>query len=218
MSWLWFRRNILGQHDDLPGNKLKPLYEGDRGLEDLHANDAELRVWVPEPVKVAMQEVAEKLDVALSKYLRDLFVVYLYGVHELLCMQDNQTGIFHPKPPPPARAPDAPMFSRAYKVDYIPGLGKNIVPIKMFLPQKMKEDLQGLADKAGIPLSQFVREILVSHFLGHTVWPERKVLWTASQLSIAEGWEQGSIETQWLHSPTQEEEDGLEGKIENLRW
>lgn len=216
MSWLWFRRIILGQHDYLPGNKLKPLYEGDRGLKDLHANDAELRVWVPEPVKVAMQEVAEKLDIALSKYLRELFVVYLYGVHELLCMQDNQTGIYHPEPPPAPRKLDAPMFSRARKVDYIPGLGKNIVPLKLFLHGKMKADLQELASKAGIPLSQFVREILVSHFLGHSVWPERKILWTSAQQSIAEGWEQCAIEVQQLRSPTQQEEDALEGKIEIL--
>jgi hypothetical protein len=103
-------------------------------------------------------------------------------------------------------------------VDYIPGLGKNIVPLKLFLHEKMKADLQALADKAGIPLSQFVREILVSHFLGHAVWPERNALWTQEQQEIAEGWVSGNVEEDGIESPSTEEEDAIEGKIEVLRW
>ena len=92
------------------------------------------------------------------------------------------------------------------------------MPLKLFLHEKMKADLQELADKAELPLSQFVREILVSHFLGHTVWPERNALWTLDQLNIAEGWELGTVEEDGITSPTEEEEAALEGKIEVLRW
>ena len=110
------------------------------------------------------------------------------------------------------------MFSRARVVDFIPGLGKNIVPLKLFLHEKMKADLQVLADKAGLPLSQFVREILVSHFLGHTVWPERNTLWMSEQEEVADGWENGIIEEERVSSPSSEVEAALEGKVEVLHW
>lgn len=196
--------------------RILPLYEGDRGVKDLYANNTEMRIWVPEPLNVAMKEATDFLSVKLTKHLRELLVIYLYGSHELLCMKENKTGIFHPPPPP---EPDNGIrFSRARVVDYIPGLGKNIVPLKLFLHEKMKADLQVLADKAGVPLSQFVREILVSHFLGHTVWPERNELWTRDQLNIAEGWELGTVEEDGITSPSKEVEAALEGKVEVLHW
>lgn len=215
MSWFWFRKKVL-MPADAPASKLQPLYESDRGLADLYANNAELRVWISEPLKVAMKETAGWLETPLSKYLREMFVVYLYGTHELLCMHDNATGIFHPPPPPPPDK-ELPMFSRTHVVDCIPGLGKNIVPLKLFMHEKMKADLQALADKAELPLSQFVREILVSHFLGHTVWPERNQLWSKEQQELANDWEAGRIDGTSIRSPTDEEEAALEGKIERLR-
>ena len=78
----------------------------------------------------------------------------------------------------------------------------------------MKADLQVLADKAEMPLSQFVREILVSYFLGHMVWPERKQSLTAHQEALASGWESGRIKEDWIRSPSSEEETALQGKIE----
>jgi len=216
MLWFWFRKKFFGE-DEPQKSKITSLYEGDRGISDLYANKAELRVWVPEPLNVAMKEATGYLNEMLSTYLRQMLVVYLYGSHELLCMSENETGIFHPEPPPEPRG-SRTMFSRARVVDYIPGLGKNIVPLKLFLHEKMKADLQELADKAELPLSQFVREILVSHFLGHTVWPERNALWTSDQLNIAEGWELGTVEEDGITSPTSEEEAALEGKIEVLHW
>ncbi|MGZ8982773.1 MAG: hypothetical protein ACXW11_02320 [Methylotenera sp.] len=216
MFWFRFRKKLFGEKSQTE-SKIKPLYEGDRGISDLYANKAELRVWVPESLNVAMKEAVRYLNERLSEHLRQLLVVYLYGAHELLCMSENETGIFHPEPPPEPRGSQV-MFSRARVVDYIPGLGKNIVPLKLFLHEKMKADLQALADKAGVPLSQFVREVLVSHFLGHTVWPERNVLWTRDQLNIAEGWELGAIEEDGITSPTEEEEVALEGKVEVLHW
>lgn len=214
-----FRKNIeTGDEaqENTPRIRLKHLYQGDRGITDLYAKDAELRIWVPEPLNVAMKEVADRVDTPLSKYLREQLVVYLYGSHELLAMRDNRKGIYHPPPPP--KPDNGIRFSRARVVDYIPGLGKNIVPLKLFVHEKMKADLQELADKAGIPLSQFVREVLVSHFLGHTVWPERNALWTREQQELAEGWESGNVEEVGITSPTPDEEAALEGKVEYLKW
>ena len=214
MFLFWFRKKFLGEANTIE-NTIKPLYKGDRGITDLYANKAELRVWVPEPLNVAMKETTEYLQETLSAYLRQFLAVYLYGVHELLCMSENETGIFHPEPLPEPSDGDV-MFSRARVVDYIPGLGKNIVPLKLFLHEKMKADLQELSDKSGLPLSQFVREVLASHFLGHIFWPERNALLTSGQQEVADGWENGIIEEERVLSPSSEVEATLEGKVEVL--
>jgi hypothetical protein len=175
--------------------RLSKLYEGDRGIGELAAHDAELRLWLPSPLKSAMGECADEMDVTVAKYLREFLVVYLYGAHELLRMKAERSGLYYA--PPPSPPPSDPFqssasgikFSRAPAVDCIPGLGKNIVPVKLHLHEKLKSDLENLAMASGIPLGQFVREILASHFLGHTVWAERKRGWTERQQKIADDWE-----------------------------
>lgn len=208
---------------DEPNPKLGRLYEGDRGIHDLHSNNAELRIWLPVPTKTALVECMNVMSVPAAKYLREFFVVYLYGAHELLRMKAEETGLYYdPPPPPPSEpsqySPGGIMFSRARVVDCIPGLGKNIVPIKIFLNEKMKADFETLAKKAGTPVGQFVREVMVSHFLGHTVWPERKQVWTAEQQKIADDWVDGKIEEHGVRGRSAEEDAALEGKVESLSW
>ena len=203
------KRRDENVRDSLP--KLRKLYEGDRGIGDLAAHAAELRLWLPSPLKSAMGECTDEMDVTAAKYLREFLVVYLYGAHELLRMKAERTGLYYVPPPPPPQ-PDSSrssssgiMFSRAPIIDCIPGLGKNIVPVKLHLHEKMKSDLESLATASGIPLGQFVREILASHFLGHTVWAERKRGWTEKQQKIADNWEAGRDEEQDAQ-PSDEEE------------
>lgn len=191
------------------------LYEGDRGIQDLHCNDAELRVWLPIPAKRAMDECLDNLNVTAAKYLREFLVVYLYGGHELLRMKVQKTGLYFVPPP----VPDSGVrFSRGSSDECVPGMGKNIVPLKLHLPKKMKSDLEAQARNAGIPLGQFVREILISHFLGHTVWPERLQEWTAEQKEVADGWADGRVEAEYFRWNTLEERDATEGRVDEMFW
>ncbi|MCR4298539.1 MAG: hypothetical protein NUV75_07280 [Gallionella sp.] len=172
--------------------KLNKLYEGDRGIDDLSVNEAVLRVWLPVPLKTAMDESIAKMDVTGAKYLREYFVVYLYGAHELLRMKAEKTGLYHEPPPEPSLG--TMVFSRTAPYNCIQGLGKNIVATKIKIPQKIKDDLDLLANRAGVPSGQFTRELLVSHFLGHTVWPERIAVWAQDEEEIATDWENGIAE------------------------
>lgn len=194
---------------------LSSLYEGDRGIHDLHSNKAELRVWLPIPAKRAMDECLDYLDVTAAKYLREFLVVYLYGGHELLRMKAQKTGLYFVPPPVPD---NGVRFSRGSSDECVPGMGKNIVPLKLHLPQKMKDDIEALAKNAGIPLGQFAREILISHFLGHTVWPQRMQSWTADQKEIADGWENGRVEAEYFSWRTTEERDATEGRVDRMVW
>jgi hypothetical protein len=195
-------------HSHASSKHLSQLYEGDRGLHDLHLNDAELRLWLPVPVKHAINECLAEMNVNAAKYIREYFVVYLYGAHELLRMKADNTGLYfaeEPKPviekPNQANEISQPAeisenvinFSSNDAVESIPGLGKNIVPIKIFINAKIKADLEALAVMAKFPSGSFVRELLVSHFLGHTVWAERNPAWTAAQQKEADDWVEGKI-------------------------
>lgn len=175
-----------------PPARLNKLYEGDRGIYDLADNATVLRLWLPVPLKTAMDESMAEMGVTAAKYLREFFVVYLYGTHEMLRMKAEKTGLYYE--PPPVPRSEQVMFSRAAKVDCIPGLGKNIVATKIHVPQKIKADLELLANRAGVPLSRYTRELLVSHFLGHTVWPAKMTGWTQAEEGIATDWENGVVE------------------------
>lgn len=195
---------------------LSKLYEGDRGINDLAENDAKLRLWLPGPLKSAMNECVVEMDVTAAKYLREFLAVYLYGAHELLRMKTEKMGLYYV--PPPAPPSGRALFSRAHAVDCIPGLGKNIAPIKLHLHKKMKADLESLAAASGVPLGQFVREILVSHFLGHTVWPGHKQSWTEAQKAVADDWETGRIEGHRITEPSTDEEATIDGRVEHFYW
>lgn len=111
-------------------------------------------------------------------------------------MRRHTTGLYY-TPPPVSDAggnESSIRYSRVVTVDTVPGLGKNIIPVKLFLPNKIKSDLQKLADKAGIPLSTFVREILISHLLGHTLWQERLRSWSQEEELIGMKWEKDEEE------------------------
>ena len=213
LKWFGVKDGKKGQDKNVSDSSpwLSKLYEGDRGIADLAAHAAELRLWLPSPLKSAMGESTDEMDVTAAKYLREFLVVYLYGAHELLRMKAERTGLYYVPPPPPPSSDSFQssasgiLFSRAPAVDYIPGLGKNIVPVKLHLHEKLKSDLKSLAMASGIPLGQFVREILASHFLGHTVWAERKRDWTEKQQKIADDWEAGRDEEQ--SAPSSDKDD-----------
>jgi len=55
---------------------------------------------------------------------------------------------------------------------HITEMGKNMFDVKVWIAEKMKNDLQELADKTELTLSEFIREILISNLFGHTYLPE----------------------------------------------
>lgn len=215
MLWFPFKKRSI---ESTPRDGLEPIHIVRPELLDLLGNNAQLRIWLPESLRGAMDQVAQHLDTTLSKYLREYFVVYLYGNHALIDMYKNKTGIFYEAPKQKILEDDfnTPMFSRVRSVEFIPGLGKNIVPFKVFLHAQIKADLQLLADKSEMALSQFVREILVSHVLGHTVWPERQQMLNTEHIAIANEWESGHLEADSIREPSTKEEASLDGKVEYL--
>ena len=182
--------------DNLQSSKLCTLYEGSRGIEQLHQNNAVLRIWLPVAAKTALEQCRAQLGKTAANYLREFFVVYLYGEHELLRMKADKTGLYYIPPPNPSRG--GSFYQRVSMADCIPGLGKNIVPLKLKLPAKLKSDLETLAQLADVPLGRFIREILVSRLLGHTLLPERleTAYSSAEEVALADRWADAADPTQ----------------------
>jgi len=161
---------------------------GDFG--DLAIEDVTLKFWLPDAVERALEDLAKYYQVTVSLMVRILLADYVYGRYALAYMRENEVGIHR-------RDPGSPMFSRnlsVREVSYIykiPELGKNIAPIKVWVAQRMKDDLQILANHTGILLSKFVRELIVGGVLGRGTLPERPKLDAVLPLPAAEAWEQG---------------------------
>lgn len=163
----------------IPVCKFSQLFDRQK-LEDLDTDDAELRFWLPEAGRVALDEVTEFLDVTEAFWLRATFLNFLYGEHEYRRMFAQRAEFFGPERflsrksesrsamysvSPTPEDNDTPRPIR--RIEVIPALGKNLFPIKVYVPSQIKCDLQHAADDVKEPLSVFVRKLLLSRLLGH---------------------------------------------------
>lgn len=165
----------------------------------LHENDAELRFFLPEVCFHALQATAKLNKTWVSEYVREFFVAYLYGELTLRRMRAERSGIYYRPPPEVPEGSDSGIrFSRRHRTETVPGLGKNIRPVKVFLPQRMKDDFQRAAELSNKPLSTMVREALIAHLLGNRILLERYGNWTDNEYRTAEAWEKGDIESEYI--------------------
>ena len=204
---MWpFKRNSVGKpvRDPFPEWPGKAVYSK---ISQLHENDAELRVWLPETCFMALKAVAAETELSLSNFVREFLVVFLYGELTLRRMRAERSGIYYMPPPPPltdeerdAEFKSRPMFSRARTIETVPGLGKNMFPIKAFVPAKLKDDCQKAAEISKMPLSNLVREALIAHLLGHRILLARYSEWCATELKAAADWESGKTEPEIIYA------------------
>lgn len=150
-----------------------------RDYAGLNVQDEQLRIWLPDPAKTALMEVCNRLGMSITAYLTELFATYLYGVHEVMRMRDNQKGLY---------SADGLQFLNADQIESeeseeieddgpafdepVPEIGKNIFALKIFLPAKMKLGLQQRADKAQASLGKFARAMICAHLFGRDVGPK----------------------------------------------
>jgi len=75
-----------------------------------------------------------------------------------------------------SKAPRSPDAVSEPEPDIMQDMGKNTEDLKVWIPVKMKQDIQKLADKASISLSEMIREIIISTLFGHIYLSARKEL------------------------------------------
>lgn len=162
-------------------------------FSDLATHDVALKFWLPEPVAEALKDLCGRSGESMSESLRRFFATHCYGVYAFTLMHDARPDLFGEQMEVIAfecRGPSPPGKKRE-DTYWVPELGKNIVPIKVWIPKRMRADLQTLADHAGIKLSRYVREVIVSRLLGHGALPKRPEMLVAAPLAAAEDWCEG---------------------------
>lgn len=199
--WPFLNQRKTSPEEDTPTRRplgFSKLLEGMEDFQDLGHHDTALKFWLPEPAREALQELADRQDESMSELLRQFLAQHTYGVYTFHLMNDRYPGLFKVGLPQPH---EGIRFSRRRvneedgkkRIDtyWVPELGKNVMSIKLWLPKRLRDDLQVLADHTGIRLSQYVREIVISRLLGHGTLPKRPEMLAAHPLASAEAWEAG---------------------------
>lgn len=158
-------------------------------LGELCSHDTALKFWLPEPAEKALEEFADFQGASMSSMLREFLAAHCYGIYVVQVLRSKDPDVFD--------EPDI-RFSRAYDSDegrkvrkttyWVPELGKNVAPVKIWIAQRLCDDLRALAEHAKIPLSQYVREIVISRLLGHGMLPKRPEMLEAAPLPSADDW------------------------------
>lgn len=138
------------------------LLEGMERLDNLGTHDSALKFWLPESAAKAVDELSKLQGNAMSVTLREFLAVHAYGLYPVQLLLQRNPGVF--KEPnirfsvsfDPLDYIDPPGKKRV-QTYFVPELGKNVVPIKLWIAACLRDDLQILAEHSGVKLSQCKR-------------------------------------------------------------
>lgn len=155
-----------------------------RDYSGMNQQEEQLRVWLPDPAKLGLEEVCEQAETSMTVYLTEYFTEYLYGCHELLRMRANRSGLYEP-----IKRSLMKYNMEKTASDISPDLGKNIFALKIFIPTKIKADLQALANRAEISLGEFTRSLICAHLFGREYGPKIMMALASNEKGAANVWE-----------------------------
>ena len=190
--WPFFSKNKNKESETPPRRELK-LQEliGKMGdVSDLNKHDVAFKFWLPNPVFDALQEICEIDSVSQSVFFRNFLYNHCYGIYVIKQLLEDNPKLFKDYDPirySIAQEPTPPGKKKSWTY-WVPELGKNIVPIKIWIPKRLRDDLQTLADHAGVKASQYVREIIISRILGYGMVPMRPEIFNVIATPDAEKW------------------------------
>lgn len=164
------------------------MLKGMGDLGDLRNHDTAIKFWLPEPAAEALREYAKYSGSGFSEMLREFFGVHCYGIYAMGLLRSPQEDGFVDIPAV-FRRRTGDEGRKVRKTTYwVPELGKNVAPVKIWVAKRLRDDLQALADHVKIPLSQYLREIAISRLLGHGMLPKRPEMLEAAPLPSAQDW------------------------------
>jgi len=162
-----------------------------RDYSGLNQQDAQLRVWLPDPAKQALEELCEINEMSMTAYLTEYFASYLFGHHEVMRMRASRSGLYEPEPESRycAMTPMGGEQEDDDEPDTVPNLGKNIFALKIWVPGKIKTGLQFHAARAKLALGEFSRSLICAHLFGNEYWRWQLPTNMSNGSSIADTWE-----------------------------
>lgn len=108
-----------------------------------------------------LRDLQQIADQSRSECVREAFSRYLYGTHG--SPREHQGAAVR-------------LSKRGAWGGRVQNLGKNVVDVKLWLSSAMRDDLAHLAERAGVTLSHFAREVVITHLLGNVYLPQRAAL------------------------------------------
>lgn len=134
-------------------------------FDEFASNDAYIKVALPELVDSVIDTLSARHESSRQDVIRATLFRYLYGslaYDEFLAWKRNATTLHQP-----AEGITGPQLSRQRGIS-MHDIGKSTSNIKYWIPARMKEDLQAVADSSGLTLSVYVRHLLIRDFMGET--------------------------------------------------
>ncbi|MDD1608343.1 MAG: hypothetical protein LUQ18_07575 [Methylococcaceae bacterium] len=192
--WQFLKR----QQKDNQTERRKPLtfseiVVGMGDFSDFATHDAALKFWLPEPAEQVLREMSERSDLSVSELLRQFLAIHCYGLYAFYQMTDIMPKLFK-EGQSDSRfsmvAEEPPEYKKRVDTYWVPELGKNVAAIKVWIPKRVKADLQTLAEHVELTPSNYVREILISRLLGHGMLPSRPTMFKAFPTSATNDWEE----------------------------
>lgn len=154
--------------------------------------DTPLKFWLPVPVFDALGKLAEQHGASNSAWLRGFLATHCYGTYVVTELLRSRPKLFD-------EYSDGVLYSRAVRRTpegyrsqtsyFVPELGKNIAPVKVWIARTVNEDLASLAAHVGVSRSQYCREMLTARLLGHGTLPMRPSLLNAAPAVSLSEWE-----------------------------
>ncbi len=179
---------------------LEQLVDGMGDCSDLGKNDIALKFWLPSPAMQGIKELSDIYDRTASRLIRDFLLAHCYGIYAFEWIRENRIFRMDETPMFSRRAEELPEGKVRVTTYFIPELGQNIAPMKLWIPTRLKNDLILLAKHVDLTVSNYVREIVISRLLGHGTLPMRPKMLEFTPTPITENWNEDK-EVPWREIP-----------------
>jgi hypothetical protein len=160
-------------------------------LHQLAEHSASLKFWLSEPAYDALASLSSGQDTSVNEWLRGFFAMHCYGTYVISDLLKRNSKFFKNIDHGIRFSRASPSIPRGFisqPTYFVPELGKNVVPVKVWLADVQKADLKILAVHAKITLSEYCREIVTARMLGHGTLPMRPGMLAGTPNDAAKMW------------------------------
>lgn len=195
--WPFFQRDKTQSEDE----RRRPVefgqISGGMGdFSDLKLHDVSVKFWLAQPVADALKEIKKMRGESLNETLLIFLLGHCYGFYFQQLMLSKHPEIYRDADPQldiafsnrKGEEKDRKVREVFY---FVPELGKNIFPVKLWMPRRLKDDVALLAEHAGLSLSAYLREIVIARVFGHGMLPMRPEMLAVQETEAAMQWVEG---------------------------
>lgn len=127
-----------------------------RDFRFLTDDPVSLKIWLPEAAETVIERDAARRGMTKAALIGQMLFAHLYGAQDLQDQLSRQAPWLSQRP----------RIAASRSPSYRPELGKNIADVRLFIPSRMRMELQALADASGLKLSAYARQVILDECFG----------------------------------------------------